>query len=127
MNKVEVVLFCRHRVRVSFDRQDDDQAYCRFHGWQNISNVFGHELHMFCADCRMSRWYGQRLSTAKSAAERHEENNPHHRTFVTWDVVTRDGKGIARAETLREVASQAKLWDDGPSTVTDDATDVIPF
>lgn len=127
MNKPVVRLSCRHHVRVSFDRQNDRQAYCRFHGWQNVATVFHTEVHMFCADCRMSRWYGQGWSRGKAAAERHETNHPHHRTFVVWDQITRDGRGTERDKLFAQLATQAKLWDDEQVASTDDVTDIIPF
>lgn len=126
MNKVDARLSCRHMVKIDINQQDNPQAYCRFHGWQNITRVHPQAVHMFCADCRISRWYGQAMSRGISAAERHRENNPHHRTFVVWDDVTRDGKGIQRETVLRELATQAKLWDDGDTPETGD-NDVIPF
>lgn len=126
MNKVDARLTCRHVVKIGINQQGNPQAYCRFHGWQNITRVHLLAVHMFCADCRMSRWYGQAMSRGIGAAERHRENNPHHRTFVVWDEVTRDGKGTQRANVLNDLAKQAELWDDETTPETGE-TDVIPF
>lgn len=127
MNNVEVRLACRHQVRVNWNRKDDDIAFCRWHGWQHIRVVFPNEWHMFCADCTMSRWFGQSSSRAKAAMIRHVENHPHHRVFALVDTVTRDGKGIKRAETLSALAREAMLWDDEITSPNSDDTEIIPF
>lgn len=97
MNKKEAVLECGDHVRidVATGKRVGDDAYCRFHGYSPIAEVFHREWRIICIHCTYGRWCGQSESAAKKKADRHK-----HNCIVVNDGVTASG-GTPRKQLIK--------------------------
>jgi hypothetical protein len=65
------------------------------HGLVTVELIHVKRWHAKCRDCRWSRWYGQDVAEAQSAAARHTASTGHMQVQMAHDTVTLDGKGVA--------------------------------
>jgi len=93
-NTVHVMYECGHwteiiKNRLPLKRSIVQCKTCK--RYCHPKHIMMKEYHVRCADCRVSRWFGQNMQRAIEFVA----NHPHAHCVIEYDTITMDGRGSA--------------------------------